>query len=180
MPTEASVSSPGGGGGPKGRRGQPGWSVAPSRLRRTPPSGGRNVGLPASPYSPLLSGPGTSFTGVRGHPLQLQRSWRCGMPWRECDRVSERLEFVGLAGSGAVSFSELCHRFGVSRQTGYQWLAAVCSGVPRTAVPPGRCVRTSSSSVVWGCYPAECGRHAVSPSDLAVTPTTTSAAATVR
>ena len=39
---EASVSSPGAGGGPKGRRGQPGSTdaVPPSRLRRTPPSGG--------------------------------------------------------------------------------------------------------------------------------------------
>ncbi|HLA66022.1 MAG TPA: IS481 family transposase [Acidimicrobiia bacterium] len=44
------------------------------------------------------------------------------MSWRECDRVSERLEFVRLAESGAVSFAELCRRFGVSRPTGYQWL----------------------------------------------------------
>lgn len=44
------------------------------------------------------------------------------MPWRECDRVSERLEFVRLAESEAVSFAELCRRFGVSRQTGYVWL----------------------------------------------------------
>ena len=44
------------------------------------------------------------------------------MSWRECDRMSERLEFVRLAESGAVSFAELCRRFGVSRPTGYEWL----------------------------------------------------------
>jgi len=44
------------------------------------------------------------------------------VPWRESDRVSERLEFVRLAESGSVSFAELCRRFGVSRQTGYVWL----------------------------------------------------------
>lgn len=44
------------------------------------------------------------------------------MPWRESDRVSERLDFVRLAEAGSVPFSQLCTRFGVSRQTGYVWL----------------------------------------------------------
>lgn len=44
------------------------------------------------------------------------------MPWRECDRVSERLDFVRQAGAGVVSFKELCRRFGVSARTGYTWL----------------------------------------------------------
>lgn len=44
------------------------------------------------------------------------------MPWREADRVSERREFVALAETGAVSMAELCRRFGISRQTGYERL----------------------------------------------------------
>lgn len=36
--------------------------------------------------------------------------------------VGERLEFVRLASSEGVSFTELCRRFGVSRQCGYVWL----------------------------------------------------------
>lgn len=44
------------------------------------------------------------------------------MPWRECDRVSERLDFVRQAEAASVSFTELCRRFGVSTRTGYTWL----------------------------------------------------------
>lgn len=43
------------------------------------------------------------------------------MPWRKCDPVSERLDFVRLAEAGSVPFKELCGRFGVSRTTGYEW-----------------------------------------------------------
>jgi len=45
------------------------------------------------------------------------------MAWKETDRVNERREFVVMAGSGMVSFAELCRRFGVSRPTGYEWLS---------------------------------------------------------
>lgn len=45
------------------------------------------------------------------------------MSWRKCDSVSERREFVGLANVEGANFSELCKRFGVSRKTGYKWLA---------------------------------------------------------
>ena len=44
------------------------------------------------------------------------------MGWKECDRVSERLEFVRLASSDGANVSELCRRFGISRKTGYKWL----------------------------------------------------------
>ena len=45
------------------------------------------------------------------------------MPWREMSIMSGRQEFVSLAGTGGVSFSALCKRFGISRKTGYKWLA---------------------------------------------------------
>ena len=44
------------------------------------------------------------------------------MPWMECSPVSQRAEFVTLIETQAVSFAELCRRFGVSRRTGYEWL----------------------------------------------------------
>jgi transposase-like protein len=44
------------------------------------------------------------------------------MPWRECDRMSIRTEFVLLAASEDVSMAELCRRYEVSRKTGYKWL----------------------------------------------------------
>lgn len=45
------------------------------------------------------------------------------MGWKESDCVSERLEFCRLRTGGSVSMAELCRRFGVSRKTGYKWLA---------------------------------------------------------
>jgi len=44
------------------------------------------------------------------------------MPWKECDCVSLRREFVALAGQEEAQVAELCRRFGVSRPTGYKWL----------------------------------------------------------
>jgi transposase InsO family protein len=44
------------------------------------------------------------------------------VPWQEQSTVSLRTEFVTLAGAGAISFAELCRRYGISRQTGYKWL----------------------------------------------------------
>ncbi len=44
------------------------------------------------------------------------------MGWRECSMVDERQEFVLLAGLEGSNVSELCRRFGVSRQTGHKWL----------------------------------------------------------
>jgi len=42
--------------------------------------------------------------------------------WKECDHVSERLEFATLASADGANISALCRRFGVSRKTGYKWL----------------------------------------------------------
>lgn len=45
------------------------------------------------------------------------------MPWREVDTVDLRREFVRLAGDGSLDMTALCQRYGVSRKTGYKWLA---------------------------------------------------------
>lgn len=50
------------------------------------------------------------------------------MGWRECSVMDERREFVLLAGLEGSNVSELCRRFGVSRQTGHKWLGRIASG----------------------------------------------------
>ncbi len=44
------------------------------------------------------------------------------MPWKEVTTMSQRLEFVRLALHEDANMSQLCHRFGISRKTGYKWL----------------------------------------------------------
>src|SRR3954466_2804580 len=44
------------------------------------------------------------------------------MPWKSGTIMDSRLEFVRLAEQGGVSVAELCRRFGISRQTGFQYL----------------------------------------------------------
>jgi len=45
------------------------------------------------------------------------------MPWNEVSAMSLRREFVMLASVEGANVSALCRRFGVSRKTGYKWLA---------------------------------------------------------
>lgn len=44
------------------------------------------------------------------------------MPWKECDTVSLRKEFVELAKQTECDMTSLCERFGISRKTGYKWI----------------------------------------------------------
>src|SRR5688572_11423584 len=45
------------------------------------------------------------------------------MPWKACDGMELRREFVELALHDGANIRELCRRFGVSPPTGYKWLA---------------------------------------------------------
>jgi putative transposase len=45
------------------------------------------------------------------------------MPWLETDLMTERLKFVQDALSDRFSMAEVCARHGVSRTTGYKWIA---------------------------------------------------------
>ena len=45
------------------------------------------------------------------------------MPWPEQTRMSQGQECCEQATTGIVSMTEACLRFGVSRPTGYRWLA---------------------------------------------------------
>lgn len=44
------------------------------------------------------------------------------MPWKAVSVMEQRLEFVQLASQEEANRSELCRRFGVSRDKGYKWL----------------------------------------------------------
>ena len=41
------------------------------------------------------------------------------MPWKECDRMDERLKFVARLLEGE-KMAMLCREFGISRKTGYK------------------------------------------------------------
>src|SRR3954471_14828597 len=45
------------------------------------------------------------------------------MPWMTKNTVSLRLEFVTFAQSEGANVAELCRRYGISRKSGYKWLA---------------------------------------------------------
>ena len=44
------------------------------------------------------------------------------MSWNPKDLMSTRFDFIHLAQSKELSFSEVCRRFDISRKTGYKWL----------------------------------------------------------
>ncbi len=44
------------------------------------------------------------------------------MPWKEVKLMSLRMEFISLAMANGRNMAELCHRFEISRKTGYKWL----------------------------------------------------------
>jgi transposase InsO family protein len=50
------------------------------------------------------------------------------MPWQETDPVDQRERFITDHRRGLYSMTELCARYGVSRQTGYKWLARYDAG----------------------------------------------------
>ena len=52
------------------------------------------------------------------------------MPWLETDAVKQREEFLQDVRLGVYSVKELCARYGISRKTGYKWLARFVAGGP--------------------------------------------------
>ena len=45
------------------------------------------------------------------------------MAWRETDKMDERVRFIAAVLAGDETMSELCEAYGISRKTGYKWLA---------------------------------------------------------
>jgi len=50
------------------------------------------------------------------------------MPWNTAMIMSQRHEFVLLAGQPGVNFRELCRRYRISPKTGYKWRARFLAG----------------------------------------------------
>ena len=50
------------------------------------------------------------------------------MPWRSSAVIDQKEEFVRLASTGGINFSQLCLRYDISRKTGYKWLARWTAG----------------------------------------------------
>ena len=50
------------------------------------------------------------------------------MPWQETSVMEVRQEFVTVAQHEGISLAELCRRYGISRKTGYKWLARAAGG----------------------------------------------------
>jgi putative transposase len=53
------------------------------------------------------------------------------MPWLETAPVDQRLDFLTAHRRGGYTTTELCVRFGISRKTGYKWLARYDAEGPR-------------------------------------------------
>ncbi len=50
------------------------------------------------------------------------------MPWQECSIMDQRQEFVRMARQEGVTITAACRQYGISRPTGYRWLARALSG----------------------------------------------------
>jgi len=50
------------------------------------------------------------------------------VPWREASIMEERLRFVTEYRDRADSMTELCTRYGISRESGYKWVARYATG----------------------------------------------------
>jgi len=71
------------------------------------------------------------------------------MPWQEESTMQLRRQFVQDVQSGATPITELCTAYGISRKTGYKWLArfdADGAAAPRRAGPKAKC---RSVAVPW-------------------------------
>ncbi len=50
------------------------------------------------------------------------------MPWKDLSTVEARVSFVSDYSSGLLTMTELCVKYGISRQTGYKWLGRSQAG----------------------------------------------------
>lgn len=71
------------------------------------------------------------------------------MPWQERSVMSERQEFVVFAQQEGATISALCAQYGISRKTGYKWLARAAAGdqtlADRTRRPRASPARTPAT-----------------------------------
>jgi putative transposase len=76
------------------------------------------------------------------------------MPWNETTAVDERCRFVMTYFSGAMTMSELCASYGISRPTGYKWVkryaAQGAAGLYERSRAPLNCAhRMAACTAEW-------------------------------
>jgi putative transposase len=73
------------------------------------------------------------------------------MPWKKSSVAEQRLDLVREIVRGHAPFKEVCRRFGVSRQTGYKWLARFRVSRWRVLKDKSRrpLVNTVKTDVLW-------------------------------
>jgi transposase InsO family protein len=94
-----------------------------STAHLTLPRGFRRMGPTLSALK--VYGPETYWTGVRGHTGHIVSVifglfWGAKVAWSEKSIVDQRREFVMLFEQEGMNRRELCRRFGISPQTGYE------------------------------------------------------------
>jgi len=93
------------------------------------------------------------------------------MPWAETDPVDRREHFLADHQHRLYSMAELCARYGVSRKTGYKWLARYDAGGPLpfagavTRRTPA-CIRFRTPSPSRSAPPARRTRPGAPPSSF--------------
>ena len=81
------------------------------------------------------------------------------MPWSETTPMDERLQFLADVRRGTDEMTVLCRRYGISRKTGYKWLARYTADGPNglPSVPTARTpVRMRRLPTRW-THCASCG-----------------------
>ena len=53
------------------------------------------------------------------------------MPWKTMDVREQRVSFVVTASRGEQPFGAVCQEYGISRATGFVWLARIAERSPR-------------------------------------------------
>src|SRR5829696_1650395 len=103
------------------------------------------------------------------------------MPWLETAPMEQRTRFVEDVRRGHLSVTQLCARYGISRKTGYKWLARYAEGGRRglgdRSRAPHHCPHRIAADIAelicaardthpdWGRRSSSTGwRHATPPS----------------
>jgi putative transposase len=94
------------------------------------------------------------------------------MPWRTICAMDERMRFIVEYERGEVGVAELCRRAGISRKTGYKWLAryqaAGPSGLAARSSAPHRRPHTVPSAMVERLLAARAAHPTWGPKKLVV------------
>ena len=73
------------------------------------------------------------------------------MPWQEVCPMDEKVRFIAAVLAEEQSMAELCESFGVSRKTGYKWLARYAERGPEGLYDLSR----APHRVPWAISPAQ-------------------------